>query len=60
MTPVNKLKMAYPNQEALSLMEQMDEMDINQMQVVSEGRVVGVVARDNLIRFLRTRSELGG
>jgi Zn-dependent protease len=58
MTPASKLKIAYPNQDALSLMEQMDESDINQMPVVSEGRVVGLVARDNLFRFLRTRSEL--
>jgi CBS domain-containing protein len=58
MTPVDKLKTAHPNQDALSLMEQMDESGINQMPVVSEGRVVGLVTRDNLIRFLRTRSEL--
>jgi hypothetical protein len=59
MTPVDKLKVAYPNQDAVSVMAQMDESDINQMPVVSEGRVVGLVARDNLLRFLRIRSELG-
>ncbi len=59
MTPLDKLKVAYPSQDALSILEQMGESDINQMPVVSEGRVIGVVARDNLIRFLRTRSELG-
>jgi len=58
MTPVDKLKVAYPEQDALSIMEQMGESDINQMPVVSEGRVIGLVARDNLLRFLRTRSEL--
>ena len=59
MTTVDKLKVAYPGQDALSIMEQMDESDINQMPVVSEGRVVGLVAHDNLLRFLRIRSELG-
>jgi len=59
MTGSDKLKIAYPNQDALSIMEQMDDSDINQMPVASEGRVVGLVARDNLIRFLRIRSELG-
>ena len=59
MTPVDKVKVAHPNQDALSILEQMDENDINQMPVVSEGRVIGLIARDNLIRFLRTRSELG-
>ncbi len=59
MIPVDKLKIAYLNQDALSIMEQMDESAINQIPVVSEGRVVGFVARDDMIRFLRTRSELG-
>jgi len=59
MTPVDKLKMAHPDQDALSILEQMDESNINQMPVVSGGRVIGLIARDNLIRLLRTRSELG-
>jgi len=59
MTPVERLKVARPDQEALSLLEQMNESDINQMPVVSEGRVIGLVTRDNLMRLLRTRSELG-
>ena len=58
MTPIDKLKIAHPDQDALSLLEQMDENDINQMPVVSEGRVIGLITRDNLIRLLRIRSEL--
>ena len=59
MTPIDKLKMAYPDQDALSILEQMDESNINQMPVVSEGRVIGLITRDNLIRLLYTRSQLG-
>jgi len=59
MTPVNKLKVAHPDQEALSILEQMEADDINQMPVVSGDRVIGLITRDNLIRFLRARSELG-
>ncbi len=59
MTPVDKLKVAYPDQDALSILEQMDESDMNQMPVVSEGRVIGLIAHDNLIRFLRVRSQSG-
>lgn len=58
MTPVDKLEVAHLEQDALSVMEQMDENSINQIPVVSEGRVVGLIDRDNLIRFLHTRSEL--
>jgi CBS domain-containing protein len=59
MTPAEKLKVAYPDQDILSLLEQMDENGISQMPVVNEGRVVGLVTRDNLIRLLYTRSKLG-
>ena len=59
MTPVDKLKVAYPEQDALSILEQMNESNINQMPVVSEGRVIGLIARDSLIRLLRIRSQLG-
>jgi Zn-dependent protease/CBS domain-containing protein len=59
MTPINELKVAGPEQDALSILEQMDEDNINQMPVVSGGRVIGFIARDNLIRFLRIRSEAG-
>ena len=59
MTPVDKLKAASPDQDALSILGQMDESNINQMPVVSEGRVIGLIARDNLIRFLHIRSQSG-
>ena len=58
MTPVDKLSVAYPEQDALSILEQMEEKDINQMPVVSNDRVIGLITRDSLMRFLRVRSEL--
>ena len=59
MTPLNKLKVAHPNQDALSILEEMGENNVSQMPVVSEGRVIGLIARDNLITLIRTRSDLG-
>jgi len=59
MTPADKLKVAYPDQDALSILGQMEADDINQMPVVSGGRVIGLITRDNLIRFLHVRSKLG-
>ncbi|MEE9520853.1 MAG: site-2 protease family protein [Dehalococcoidales bacterium] len=58
-TPIDKLKTAHPSQDVLSVLEQMDESGINEVPVVSEGRVIGLIARDDLVRFLHTRSELG-
>jgi len=59
MTPLHKLEVAYPDQDASSVLEQMDAAGISQMPVISEGRVIGLITRDNLLRFLRTRSALG-
>jgi len=59
MTPVEKLRIAHPDQDVLSVLGQMDEANINQMPVVSEGRIVGLITRDNLIRLFHTRSKLG-
>ncbi|MBE9482134.1 MAG: hypothetical protein IMY88_00435 [Chloroflexi bacterium] len=41
------------------MLERMDENNIDLMTVVSEGKVIGLITRDNLIRVLRARSELG-
>lgn len=59
MTPVSKLKWVSPDEPALNLFERMDEHDVNQLPVVENGRVIGMIARDNVIRFLRTKAELG-
>ena len=59
MTPVDKLRTAHPDQNALSILEQMDESEIDQMPVVSESGIIGLITRDSLMRFLRIHSELG-
>jgi Zn-dependent protease len=59
MVPADQLKVARPEQDALSVVEQMNENDINQMPVVHGGRIIGLITRDNLMRALRTRTDLG-
>ncbi len=59
MLPLDQLKTARPEQDALGIVEYMSANELNQMPVVSEGRVIGLINRDSLIRFLRARSELG-
>ncbi|MFC1937123.1 CBS domain-containing protein [Chloroflexota bacterium] len=58
MKPVSDLSTAHPRQPAASLLEQMDALGISRMPVLEEDRVVGTVARDSLLRLLRTRAEL--
>ena len=59
MTPVGKLKTAYPQQSGSSLLELMDEIGVNQIPVLEEDGVIGVVIRDSLIRLVKTRAKLG-
>lgn len=59
MTPASELKTAHPQQPAASLLEQMDELGINQMPVLEEDKVIGIVARDSLIHLAKTRAKLG-
>jgi predicted transcriptional regulator len=33
--------------------------DINQLPVIENNTIVGMIARDNLLSFIRTRAELG-
>lgn len=59
MTPAERLKVVRMDEEVLSVIEQMEEYGISQMPVASEGRVIGLVTRDDVLRLLYTRSRLG-
>jgi len=59
MTPVGKLKTAYLQQSGASLLELMDGLGINQIPVLEEDEVIGVVVRDSLMRLVKTRTRLG-
>jgi predicted transcriptional regulator len=59
MTPAERLKVVRMDEEVLSVLEQMEEYGISQMPVESEGRVIGLVTRDDVLRLLYTRSRLG-
>jgi CBS domain-containing protein len=58
MTPIDQLRIARPDRNALSVLDEMNERDLNQMPVVGEGGVMGLITRDSLLRLPRTRSGL--
>jgi Zn-dependent protease len=58
MTPLSELVAVQPDDDALSILERMAKHNVSQAPVVKEGRILGMVARDNLIRFIQLRSEL--
>jgi Zn-dependent protease/CBS domain-containing protein len=59
MTPADKVVSARPEEEALSILERMEEHDLTQMPVVKERVVLGIIVRENLLHFIRLRSEMG-
>ncbi len=58
MTPVENLKIVRPTDGALSILERMGEENLDLVTVVSEGRIIGMILRDNLIRFAQRFHEL--
>jgi Zn-dependent protease len=58
MTPTSELKRAQAEQPAASLLEQMNEWHIDHIPVLEQDRVIGIVARDNIMSLLKTRREL--
>jgi Zn-dependent protease/predicted transcriptional regulator len=59
MIPGNQIHWAKPEEPAIVLLERMQSEDINQLPVVSEDKVNGMVTRESLLRVIRNRAELG-
>ncbi len=59
MIPDARLLKVRPDEELTKVMERMTREDVNQMPVVDDSQqFVGMVARDNILDFIRTRAEL--
>jgi Zn-dependent protease/CBS domain-containing protein len=59
MTPMDKLKWVEPGEDLSSVLQLMTTEDVNQLPVIDEGKIVGMVTRENLLTFIHTRTELG-
>lgn len=59
MTPLDKLKSVGPREDLSTVMKLLTESDINQVLVVDNGTILGVIGRDNLLAFINLRGELG-
>ena len=58
MTPLENLKSVAPSEDLNTVLQMMAQDDINQVPVIYQGKIVGVVGRDNIINFINTRAEL--
>lgn len=59
MVPFNRLVRVEPETELLSALRMMDNANVAQVPVVDGEELVGVLSREQIIHYLRTRAELG-
>jgi len=59
MTPAGRPKVAHADQDVLSVLQDMEGESADHIPVTEGGRVAGVISREELIRFLRTRTAFG-
>jgi CBS domain-containing protein len=59
MTPVDGLKKVGPDEELWTAMKNMTEEGVNQLPVMDDGHLLGMLGRDNIVTFIQLRGELG-
>jgi CBS domain-containing protein len=59
MTPVEKLTTVEPGTDLLAALEKMDDANVAQMPVMQAGELRGMVAREQVLHYVRVRAELG-
>ena len=59
MIPREKLPWTAPDEPVLSVLERMRSANVDQLAVIREDNVVGLVTRDSILRVVQARTELG-
>ena len=59
MIPIEQTKWVNPDVELWTALEEMDHNGVNQLPVMKNGRLQGMLSREDVITFLRTLQELG-
>ncbi|MBZ5719880.1 MAG: site-2 protease family protein [Acidobacteriia bacterium] len=58
MRPLQELHVVTPDTPAIQALQMMSREDVNQLPVVSNGRLEGIFSRRHVLRFLQIRGEL--
>jgi Zn-dependent protease/predicted transcriptional regulator len=58
MLPIDRIQSAKPDEPVLAILDRMQNQDISLMPVVSDGHIVGMVARDTILSVLQTRLQM--
>jgi Zn-dependent protease/CBS domain-containing protein len=59
MIPIEQVKRVRPDAELWAALEEMDRDGVNQLPVMTDGRIQGMLSREDIIAYLRTLRELG-
>jgi Zn-dependent protease/CBS domain-containing protein len=59
MVPLDRLRVVSPAQSLNDVLPQMTRWDVNQVPVVQDGRLVGLLTRDAIMRFVEVRRGVG-
>lgn len=57
MVPLGAIQWVAPNDPVTSVLERMQREDVNQMPVLQEGHIIGMIARDSILRVIQTRLQ---
>ncbi len=60
MVPLKQLHVVTPDTPAVQALDLMTKQDVNQVPVVSDGHLIGIFSRGQVIRYLQAHAELGG
>jgi predicted transcriptional regulator len=56
---LKRLTHVQPDQELLAALQLMDNSNVAQVPVIEKDQVVGVLTREQVLHYIRTRAELG-
>ncbi|NPV09645.1 MAG: CBS domain-containing protein [Anaerolineae bacterium] len=59
MTPASELQVVRPEDDGNLILERLALRDLHQLPVVENGRLAGMVSRNDVVRFLQWQTELG-
>ena len=59
MIPAAQLKRTQPDAELWAAIEEMNRDGVNQLPVMTDGQIVGMLSRDDIMSYLRNLRELG-
>jgi len=59
MVPLDRLAHVEPETELMTALKAMDDAQVNQLPVMGGNQLLGMLAREQILRYVRTRAELG-